>query len=305
MRLLYQGTDITGQVNVTACRCRETSGGQCDSLFVEMLDAQAWYRWKPDMDDRIEVTEGSYTTGRLYLNACRGEDGRFTLAAASMPAKAYRRASGSYAGMTLEAIMALCAAECGMEAALYGLDGRMTYGYLSRTNQSAPAFLNGLLALEGAAFKTVGGRLAGISVEAMQEKDAAKTLRLTADQRGVTHTARRAERLGSLTIKTPYCQCTAYDAGAPDGEARVVTDKPALNAAQGGRWARGMLMMHNRQAETLSVETAFDEAFCAMGRIDVEAETEIAGRWLIEVAEHDLIRGRSRAVMRRCIDTFR
>lgn len=305
MQLFYNGTDITQWVNVTTCRCRETSGGQCDSLLVEMTRAEAWYRWKPETDDRIEARAGNYTTGRLYLHGCRGIDGRFTLAAASMPARAYRRANAAYTDMTLGEIMALCAAECGMSSALYGMDGETAYGFLSRTNQSAPAFINGLLEREGAAFKTVGGRFAGISVETMQAKSAAKTLRIEPWQRGVTHIRREPERLSSLTIITPHCQCTAYDPGAPDGEARVVTNAGALDAAQGGRWARGMLLMHNRRAETLSLETAFDETFCAMGRIDVEAETDVAGRWLIEEVEHDLIEGRSRAAMVRCLDAIR
>lgn len=83
--------------------------------------------------------------------------------------------------------------------------------------QSAPAFMARLLSYEGAAFKTVGGRFAAIGMESIQQKAAARTLRLTAGDRNVTHTKRLNVKKSSLTIRTPYCTCTAMDEAATEG----------------------------------------------------------------------------------------
>lgn len=305
MRLYYKGTDITEQAGLTRCECREGFGGVCDRLEITADSAQKWYHWQPQTDDEMEAELGAYRTGKMYLNTMESADGKMTLIATSMPAAAARRASGCYEDVTLAELMSLCAAECGMGSALYGADGEIRYPRLRRLTESAPAFMGRILQLEGMAFKTAGGRFAAIDITAMQARDAGRTLYLAAGQRGVRYTRRGERRYSSLTVKTPYCTCTAEDTAVYENRPLVLTAPPALDAVQGGRWARGLLLMRNRQAETLEIETAFDAAFFAMARIDIESETDMAGRWMADEATHDLIRGRSRAVLHRCVESIR
>lgn len=305
MQLLYNGADITQEAGVTGCVCHEEAGGTCDYMEVTVDDARKWYFWQPQTDDRMEAALGAYRTGPMYLHTMQNIDGRMTLIAASMPAAARRTGSGCYADVSLDDLLRLCAAECGMDSALYGADGEIRYALLRRLKESAPAFMSRVLGYEGMAFKTAGGRFAAIDVSAMQQSAAGKTIYLSARQRGVTHTMQEAKKCSALTLKTPYCVCTAIDEGAKIENAVTLTAPPALDAAQGGRWARGMLLMRNRQAETLELDTAFDAAFYAMARIDVESETAMNGKWMVDQATHDLVKKRSRAVMRRCVETIR
>lgn len=127
-------------------------------------------------------------------------------------------------------------------------------------------------------------------MESIQQKAAARTLRLTAGDRNVTHTKRLNVKKSSLTIRTPYCACTAMDEAAAEGADETLS-LPATDAATGGRWARGMLLYLNRQAESLEVRTAFDAAFYAMARIDVESDTDMGGAWIVDAATHDLMQG--------------
>ncbi|MBO4299743.1 MAG: hypothetical protein J5998_13215, partial [Clostridia bacterium] len=74
--------------------------------------------------------------------------------------------------------------------------------------------------------------------------------------------------------------------------------------AQAGRWARGLLMSRNREAERLTVETELNAALSAMTRVDVAGGTDMDGKWIIDEAEHDLIGGSTRATMKRVVDTI-
>ena len=304
MQLFYNGTDITSRAGLTACICREGFGSSGDMLEIETVNIRDWYRWAPQRDDEMEAVQGTYRTGKMYLNTMQKDGERMRLLATSMKSGAARRASAVYEQTSLADLLALNAAECGMKSAVYGMDGGVVYPHIRRLAQSAPAFMARLLSYEGAAFKTVGGRFAAIGMESIQQKAAARTLRLTAGDRNVTHTKRLNVKKSSLTIRTPYCTCTAMDEAAAEGADETLS-LPATDAATGGRWARGMLLYLNRQAESLEVRTAFDAAFYAMARIDVESDTDMGGAWIVDAATHDLMRGKSCATLRRCVTTIR
>ena len=88
----------------------------------------------------------------------------------------------------------------------------------------------------------------------------------------------------------------------------MVSGTPARDAAQAGRWARGLLLHENTRHEKLSFETEFNPGYTAMTRIDVEDESDAAdaaGEWLIEEARHDFLERRSWVSMRRCVESVR
>lgn len=304
MRLIYEGTDITDSVDVVECSHRDVSGGRCDSTEIVLENAHAWYRWNPQRDDAIEIVQDQYTTGRLYLSAVYPEDGRYRILATSLPSSARRKANAAYANMRLGNIAASCAAECGMGSAIYGLDEDTVYACLIRNGESAPGFLHRILQYEGAVLKAYNGRLTAISVEYAQGLPAGKIIQLGADQPGVLHLRREEAKYAGLTIKTPFGSGMAADTGAPCAPHEAADAYPARSAAEAGRWARGLLLNHNRAAEELTLRTAFDPSMTAMARVDIAGATDAAGEWLVDSVEHNFIGKHSTIRMLRCIQTI-
>lgn len=301
MTLFYQGTDMTPYVDITKCVYRDVAGGRCDSLDMELDQAAAWHRWGPQVDDEISVVQGGLETGVLYLNTVWPEDGRYRMVATGLKAAARRGAWKSYRDRTLEDIMRACAAECGMDFGLYGLEGKLRYPYLERRDEGCAAFLDRLMALEGGVLKVMGGRLCGIGIAWAQEQAGAKTVMLSADQRGAQHIRQGGNQWAGLTVRTPWCEASARDSGALGGIRPVRTDTPARDAAQAGRWARGLLLAHNRQAEQLRLNTELDIGMTAMARVDVQGGTGADGAWLVDEAAHDLVNGKTQTTLLRCV----
>ena len=273
MQLFYEGTDITREVDVVKCVHRDVSGGRCDSIEIELENAAAWYRWQPKRDDMLEVQMDGYSTGILFLNSVLPTAGKYRIIATSLPSAARRKVYAAYEGMRIADIMASCAAECGMDSTLFGIDEDITYTYLMRHKEGAPAFLSRILQYEGAVLKALNGRLTAISIEYAQTMAAVQTIEISADQAG-THYLRRDDiKLAGITIKTPYATGGAEDADAPYGQREVFTDHPVTDAAQAARWARGLLLCHNRIAEELTVNMEFNPGMTAMTRIDIESAT--------------------------------
>lgn len=304
MQLFYEGTDITRDVDVVKCVHRDVSGGRCDSIEIELENAAAWYRWQPQRDDILEVQMDGYSTGMLFLNTVLPAAGKYRIIATSLPSAARRKAYAAYEGLRIADIIASCAAECGMDSALFGIDGDITYPYLMRQKEGAPAFLSRILQYEGAVLKTLNGRLVAISIEYAQAMEAAQTIEISANQTDAQYLRRDDIKLASVSIKTPYANGGAEDAAAPYGQHEIYTDHPAVDAIQAARWARGLLLCHNRVAEELTVGMEFNPGMTAMTRIDIDSPTDADGQWLIDEVEHDFFHRRSKAKLLRCINTI-
>ena len=104
---------------------------------------------------------------------------------------------------------------------------------------------------------------------------------------------------------SPFAKASAYDSSVDGDNQPVVTTLPALDGAQAGRWARGLLLNHNRQAEELNMSMEFNAGLTAFARIDIESDTDANGEWVVDETEHDLILLKSTARLFRCITTIR
>lgn len=303
MQLFYEGKDITDHVDILKCFHRDVSYGRSDCLELELDHAAAWYAWQPGQDDAIRAIHNGYDTGTLYLNAILPEKGRYRILATGIKSAAQRKTHTAYENKTLDELFAACAAECEMGHALYGPDGGLLYPFLTRNNEGCAAFLGRLMEWEGAALKAVNGRLTGIGITYAQDIASKQTIQIAANQDGVTHIRRNGVKLSSVTVRTPYAEATALDTDAAHGDALVLTHLPAADDMVAGRWARGMLLHHNRRAETLRLQTEMNAGMTALARIDIESATDMNGEWMIDEVEHDLVDNRTNARLLRCLTT--
>ena len=300
MEIFWNGSDITGFVRPIHCLHRDGGGGRSDGLDIAFHQAEHWNRWDPQPDDRIEVKLKGYTTGTMYLNTSIPDRGKFRVHALGVPRAARRRESRSYENMTLRDIMENCAAECGMGWSLWGLDERQRYPYLLREDESAPAFISRLLEMEGAVLKAVNGKLTGIGVVWAQERSAARALYIRADNPGARHIKKWDAEWSGLRVQGINLSAAARDTGVDLFHQPILCSLPATDAITAGRWARGLLLHHNRKAEELTLDMGLSSDMTAMVRADIEGGTKADGAWIVEEAEHDLMNGKSRVKLLRC-----
>lgn len=305
MNIYYQGTDITNYVTVRACTVRDTAGERCDSLDIEFENAAGWDKWAPAEDDMISVYHNGYDSGIMYVNTVIPKEGKYRIFATSLPCKARNKGYASFRNNTLEDIIRKCAVACGMDYALYGVNGAVVIPYIERNNEGCAAFLARLLALEGAVLKCVNGKFTAIDILYAQDRDAMQELQATSDQADIEY-SRNGLALRKVTISSPYAEASAYDAAVDESHNQLVISSclPVLNSAQAGRWARGKLLWVNRKCESMIIRNTFNLGFTAMERIDVSSPLSVNGLWIIEEVEHDLINLKTTATMRRCIDTI-
>lgn len=304
MRVIWQGKDITNHVQVRKCVVRDTCGARCDSLDMTFDNAESWYRWGPEEDDRIRVFQDGYDSGEMFLNTICPEEGKYRIFATALPCAARKKEWKSFQGMTLEEIMRNRAMATGMGYRLFGMDGGAGIPYIQQENEGAAAFLHRLIRLEGGTLKCVNGGYIAIGIEWADERKAAQEIRVIPGKAGPEY-RRNGRTVRSLTISTPYAEATATDRSVPEShEKMIVTEYPAVGAIQAGRWARGLLRAINRERESLTVRGKFAPGWTAMTRMDVTGGTDADGEWTMEEIEHDLVARTSEAKMRRSRGTI-
>ena len=303
MQLFYEGRDITDYVDVRSCVFFDYAGEKLDTLVIELENATAWNRWKPQTDDRIEVRDGKYTTGRLYLSSPAPEDDRYKIIATSAPIAAKKRGWQSFEIKTLGEIFSVCAAACEMKYAFFGISPYISIPYIERENETYLQFLQRIMAMEGGTLKCINGKMTGISYSYAQDLTSKQTVQILSTGQGSTYYSRPDKAFRSLTIKTIFANAQAADSAVVRGESAVYTFLPAMSDLQASRWARGILLTNNRKADTVSLDTEFNQGMTALARVDVEGDTAATGEWLVEKAVHDFINHSTSVEMHRCIRT--
>lgn len=299
--LIYEDTDITEDVDIIECVCRDVSGGESDWINLKVDHAERWIGWGPQKNDRIQVLRSGYDSKTMYLNAIALEDGAYRIIATGAKCVPFPARWQFFEEKTLSSIMSQCAGELGMGARLYGISGAIRYDYLMRKNENARRFMETLMNREGAILKSLNGDFVAIGVEYAQNIQAKHEIELSVDQAETVYFDRRDSAWASVQIKTPYGSGIARDKNA-SGITQVFTDITVDNDAQAYRWAKGLLLMHNMGSEILRIESEFNPGYTAMGRIDVTSRADAAGKWIIHEVEHDMVDGKSRIIACRCVD---
>lgn len=299
MTFFYENTDMTRYAQIDGCVYRDNAG-KMDMLEITLGNAADWHGWRPKTDDVIHVEEDGFDTGAMFLQSVKPEDGRFILRAVSVPSKAARRSWTTFEDATMAQIMARCAGESGMGWQLYGVDGSMAYPFLLRQNEGPAGFMQRMAEREGATLKCVNGGMRMIGTRAASERTPVAGLDISADQPGVKYKKDETMLWSSLTVVSGDISVTAYDRSVQQEKPMAIA-APAGNIVNANRWARNLLMEHNRQAETLTVQAGLDLRMTAMSAVQVTGGTEMDGLWLVKSAEHDLIERQSVTTMERAV----
>ena len=305
MQIIYEGVDITGDVDVAQAEYTDASGERMDGLRIVFEHAAVWYKWKPREGDRIEIKgRNGFATGDLFLHAIEPEDGRYMITAYSAKCAGRDKRWQSFENATLKTIVDACAAECGMNGAIYGLNDKITYPYIIRNNETPLYFLRRIANLEGAAMKCVNGRLAVIGIEYAQNLQNRRQIYLSTEQQRPRYKSFAGKKLAGAAFVCSIGQAVAYDTSVTGGRTLIKAESGVCDIDQAKRWAKGWLLSHNRQCECMTICTSMDGSLTALTPVEVIGDDPLAGMWLVDEAKHDFMRETTEVRLVRSITTI-
>lgn len=303
MQLLYNGIDITEQVQVAEAVSVDSEGGQADMLKLTLENAAQWQKWSPKADDMIVLIDDGYTTGSMYIDTLVPDGDGFKIIACSLPSAARQVAWASYEQVTLGELIRQACAEAGTDFTAYGVSLSGSMRRVVRRNESLPAMLDRILTWEGGRLKCAGGLMCAISLKWAQEREAVRTLTADIESGGFTHHTRDWERVRSVRVESALGRGVVRYAHA-GGKDLVYGDLPATDNAQAARWASGLAASHMRDAETIKWTIDYDGQLCAWSRVDITGAQVVEGEWIAREVEHDHIERKTKLTLARTVEVL-
>ena len=244
IKVIYNGTDITGAVSVNRCIHDMYARGRADTLHLRVNDvSRLWDTWAPARGDELRVDYGTISTGTMFLADSKPRNGTFELFAQSAPLSGYAPQRKAWRQVRLLQIAEEIARRNGLEFTSYGVTDRL-YAYVQQ-EVSDFAFLYKRAQLEGCAFIIYDKRLILYSEQYMEGLEPAETLTLGIGD-SFEYSPMSAEPFSSCVVS-----CGQYSGSftLSGGSGRVLRPEVlgGVNSnAEAERFAKGLLRAENK-----------------------------------------------------------
>ena len=294
IQIWYENVDITNWCDIRSCNYIDASSG---SDYVELVvdNTSDFINWGPRVGDRLralcDTAAGVLDTGDMLVDTVMADAQGFSIYAASMPEKARREAYEAYTDTTLGDIAGKHAAELGLACEYYGIDPIWPIPAAIRDGETMAGFLTRIMTPQTGAVKYTQDRMALISRKWAAEQRAYVTIDLNSSAANFDLISTLSARYGRATVITPYAKGTARADGI-DGPELTICDAPVHDSAAAAAWAAGALYMANAGAVTLQATVDTNAAIHVLGHYTTAGA--IAGDWLADRVEHDMINMRTR-----------
>lgn len=300
MKLLFEGVDITSQVNINKADATDCSGMQADSLDIVFEDtSKAWSEWGPQKGNTIRIVDQDYDTGVMFIDEIIQSQGLYALKALSTPLSVKVKKSQRWQEIRFGKVANDIAIRNGLKLSTYEISDYL-YDSISQMNENDLDFLNRICIREGYSLKISNQNLI-IYDERIREKVSPTEYNwfelesplFEKQSCGVY----KACLVKYLTLSGEYIKCLTADQTILAGG---VLEKNICvsSAAEAERWAKGFLWHANKYETLGSFSLPFQPGLSAASVISVPQITP--SKFFISRIRHDFINQKSYLNVRGC-----
>lgn len=148
-QIIYNGVDITKDVNVVSCVLIDSNGGKQDYCKISFANGgKIWNEWQPQHNDEVQIKHGYSDSGIMYVNGIESGSNFYSLVLLPTPNTAKKRKNKVWRDVMLSEIISDVAKEIGFKVEFYSF---IDYNYKTKAqiNQTDIAFMSEACALEG------------------------------------------------------------------------------------------------------------------------------------------------------------
>lgn len=176
MKMIYQGVDITKNVEVLKCNIDDNAGGSADSIELNFADNQKlWSKWRPAKGESLEVIEEKFNTGTMYVDHLEQRRGIFIMKALSIPQNAKTPRTQSWENVRFIEFASEIANRYGFKLETYNIEN-YHYESVHQIDQTDFEFLSFRCLLEGYVLKVNEQKLIIYDEEYFEHQIPVKTI---------------------------------------------------------------------------------------------------------------------------------
>jgi len=248
MEIIYNGTDISENVNETKLEIDFSLGDRADTilLYLDREDGSI-DQWGYAPGDTLQIKEESLDTGKMTVSEVKFLDSDIWITATSIPDMIEKKYT-EWSSVSFKTLASELAKKMGFKAEFYGIDKDVTYTKVVQDGKDDLRFLSERCAYEGCVLMAFDGTMRIVSEEYIEAADPT-TYRLEADE--TTCKTVVVPELAACTVtdvkgktKGTYTNC---DEGQNLG---IVLDFELSSIEEARRFAKNLLYRRNKMCST-------------------------------------------------------
>ena len=299
MEIYYEGAEISQKIEVVELEVQDNCGDRLDAISLLCGDTQGqWSGWGPKKGALLEVAQGGWRSGAMWIDLIRQEQGQLLLGAVSLPPQAKTLRSKSWEAVTLLTLAAEMAAAYGMPLQAYGV-AAPACARVDQVNRGDLGFLRWRALLEGCAIKLAQGALVVYDCRYMERQAPAKAWTAASFARPPRFSDSAGETYSACSLSWGGIQGYVQAAGAI-GPELTVTDQPVGSQGEAQRFAANLLWDKNKRAASAELYLPLELGVAGGNVVAVSGCGLGDGRYFVELARHDFVAKESTFLCHRC-----
>ena len=303
MQLIYEGVDITNDVEINRAEVTDSAGGQADSLEIKFSDAQKlWSKWKPEKNHRIELKKGGFSSGVMFIDSWVQLPGFFILRALSVPQEVKTPFYRAWEDVRFLEIVQEIAGRYGFQIQTFGIENHH-YKRLNQSNKTDIEFLSDLCKLESYSLKITNKSIV-IYNEVLIEKDVhIKKIYLEDFDGDFYFEDSIAGAYSACQVLYGDIKAEAKDS-AVKGPIKKVTDLYVSSIGEAQRFSAGILRNLNKERAWGKCRIRLDPGIAAGSMVEISGVGISDGKYFCEKVVHEFVSGKTKLYLRRPLEGY-
>ncbi|RCX20876.1 hypothetical protein DFR58_10178 [Anaerobacterium chartisolvens] len=307
MRVIYEGRDITGAVQIRKADITDNAGGIADSLELKLADTEGlWSKWKPQKGNKIEVIEKGFSSGQMFIDYIQQDRGGMRMKALPIPLNAKSSNTKAWESVRFLELASEISGKYGFELEVYGLENWL-YERVDQIDRTDFEFLAWRCVLEGYALKLCGQKVVIYSQKQYEAKEPTRTVNLEKFDGDFDFSSVSIGLYSSCNItyaaQTGPISYTFKPSAASVGS--VLKPKMYVNnQAEAERFAKNLLRAENKKEHTGRIQMELDTGLAAGCNINIAGIGLADGKYFVEQATHMLASEKTILKLRRPLEGY-
>jgi hypothetical protein len=288
MNLIYEGKDITNNIDINKANIIENSGTYIDNIVAHVNNSvNEWSEWKPKKNDKLELKQDGFTSGTMFIDEILQKKASVILKALPIKQQDKQTYTKTWENIRLNELLNEFASKHGLTLKIYSTENYL-YSKLNQINQSDFAFLCQRCAMEGYVLKLLNNELIVYNEKYMESISSGIVIDSSEVKDGDFEYKDKSDEV--------YSGCNVLDGNinytftAPGvvGPILNVRDIMINDLAEAQRFARNYLRNKNKFERTLIFQKNLDTNITAGNTVEVMNFGLADGRYFIYQAKHML-----------------
>ncbi|HHW03416.1 MAG TPA: hypothetical protein GXX35_11530 [Thermoanaerobacterales bacterium] len=308
MKLIYEGTDITADVNIISAKIKDNASGVADSLEIIFSDTEKlWRQWNPQKGDKIELQADGFSSGLMYVDEPGLSRGKFSIRALSTPLTAKTPRSKSWENVRFKKMAQDMAQGIGLAFETYDIADPL-YDRLDQIDKANLEFLNERCILEGYCLKITDGKVVIYDERKLEQESPVLTITpdmLIGDYEffSISSGLYSSCLILYLSNTDRLIKYQFTPSNAPAGP--ILRPKiRASNQGEAERFAKGLLRAANKYETQGRGFIRLNTSIAAGNVVQVSGMGAFDGSYFLESVIHNLTGGKSFLNMRKVLEGY-